>query len=74
MPSTSRFGRRSGFGPGLCEQVGHAEVRGPMIQIGGIESVALDPQDAEDVAPLPVRRFAADAKPFELVEDDVLGR
>ena len=63
-----------GVGPGFGEQIGHTELAGPLIEVGFVEFPGLHAQDAEDVTPLAVRDFAAEAEPFEFVKQNVFGR
>src|SRR6266540_1925346 len=58
---------------GARQQVGDAEALGPACQVRAIETRALGPQDADDVAPLPVGHLTAAPKPLELAQDGVLG-
>lgn len=59
---------------GAFEQVFHVEVARPSTQVREVERVGLDRDHAEDVLPLALRDAPAQAKPLQLVEDDVLGR
>src|SRR5439155_23275394 len=54
------------------QQVGHADALGPTGDVRAIQARPLCPQDAEDVAPLPIRRLPTAPKPFELAHYCVL--
>jgi hypothetical protein len=62
------------FIPGAPQQVGHAEVGGPAVEVGVVQPAGVDLQDAEDVAPLALRGLIAEAEPFELEQDNILRR
>jgi hypothetical protein len=58
----------------VSPQVCDAQPLGPGGEFPVVEPVALDPQHAYHLTPLPVGSFAAAPKPFELPQHGVLGR
>jgi hypothetical protein len=58
---------------GAGQQVGDAQLRGPVVQVGLIELPGPDPQDAQDIRPLSVGTLASQAIPLQFQQDDVLG-
>src|SRR5262245_23110450 len=57
----------------FIQQILRADFRRPLVEILGIELVALRLHHGEDVTPLLLGHFSANAIPAELEENDVFG-
>ena len=66
--SASHVGRDARF----VEQGSEVELPGGLIEVAAVEGVALDPEDSDDVAPLPFRPVARVSIPVELAQDLIL--
>src|SRR3989338_7517331 len=64
VPRESAVGRNR-VGQGAIQKISDAQRRGPMPEVGAIDSRG-DPHHADDVPPLSLGRFSAEAEPFKL--------
>ena len=58
---------------GACEQIGDLEFIGPGAQISEVEIASADFENAENITPLALRDFTAQAIPFQFGKDGVFG-
>ena len=73
LESKTDLPRGFGGGEGPIEEIRHAKLGRPPPQVTSVQRSTGHPDDADDVAPLPVGDLPAGPEPFQLQEDHVLG-